>query len=858
MTTQLSAADRPRAREWASAVPPALLAIALILLAPCLQPEAASAASPLSWSSPVLVDHQEQPAWGLNGVSCPSSSLCVAVDEAGNVFTSTNPTGGPSAWSPPTSVDPGHVLRQVSCPTTGLCAAVDNAGNVLTSTNPGGGASAWTVTNLVAGDGALGVTCVSASLCMVVGSSGLFYSTDPAGGAGTWTNTHALAGYTGFFMISCASSSLCVAGDEFGDLESSTNPTGGESAWQRTAVGSETTAFESASCPSTSLCLVGENYGNILTSTTPSTGPWTTTNSPDGSGVNGISCPATTLCVAVDFSGHVVTSTNPTGGSSAWAVASVGGNTDAILGVSCPTTNLCVAVDSQGNVLTSTNPTGGASAWSTFSVDGPADRSNVLSSVSCPQAPPEAFCAAVDDAGNVLTSTNPGGGASAWAVANIDGTIPLTGISCQWEGCIAVDELGNMLISPNPMGGASTWTKTLVDPGNGGFTGVSCPPRDVAQVQFCLAVDHAGNAVISFNGGSSWNIEPIDTSGGHLTGLSCTEFSEWCIAWDDLGNVLTSKEPAEGASTWTLTSIDPGTSLTGASCPYIYGTGYYSAWEYCLAVDPGGNALTAAKPTGGTEAWTSNHIEGHGFTGVSCPFVLEAEFCAAVDDAGNVLTSTNPFGGAAAWSVTPIDPGISLTGVSCPYSSNSGFCLAVAANGDVIVGTPSGEEPAPKEEPKPKEEPPGGESFKLPPVSCCDYAHKSPNTAQLKAVLANQLLPVGKVTIGSLLKHGGLTMSFTAPEAGSLSVQWYELPSGAKLAKHTKPKPVLIALGKLAFSAARTGQLKLRLTAQGRRLLKHARRVKLEVRGRFTPTGGTPVSLSSGFQLKRQRGLRVS
>jgi hypothetical protein len=182
--------------------------------------------------------------------------------------------------------------------------------------------------------------------------------------------------------------------------------------------------------------------------------------------------------------------------------------------------------------------------------------------------------------------------------------------------------------------------------------------------------------------------------------------------------------------------------------------------------------------------------------------------------------------------------------------------MVIDTNGKVIVGTGAGKEPAPKEEPKPKAEPlhevqpPGGEPIKLPPVSCCDYAPKIIDPAQLKAVLVHQLLPAGKVTIGSLLKHGGLSMSFTAMEAGSLSVQWYLVPSGAKLAKTTKVKPVLVASGKLTFSAAGTGKVKLTLTAQGRKLLRHAKRLKLESKGIFTPQGGTAVSSISGFRLK--------
>src|SRR5437588_11249404 len=61
----------------------------------------AQADSPLSWSAPALIDHQApfgQPQQ-LHSVSCPSASLCVAGNSAGNVVTSTNPTGGAGAWT---------------------------------------------------------------------------------------------------------------------------------------------------------------------------------------------------------------------------------------------------------------------------------------------------------------------------------------------------------------------------------------------------------------------------------------------------------------------------------------------------------------------------------------------------------------------------------------------------------------------------------------------------------------------------------------------------------------------------------------------------------------------------------------
>ena len=134
----------------------------------------------------------------------------------------------------------------------------------------------------------------------------------------------------------------------------------------------------------------------------------------------------------------------------------------------------CVAVDDTGDVLTSSNPSGGASAWSSVDVDG----SNYLSGISCPSA---GFCVAVDDAGDVLTSSNPSGGASAWSSVDVDGSNYLSGISCPSAGfCVAVDQAGDVLTSSNPAGGASAWSIATVDAGNVAVGGLL---RDIELVR---------------------------------------------------------------------------------------------------------------------------------------------------------------------------------------------------------------------------------------------------------------------------------------------------------------------------------------------------------------------------------------
>lgn len=93
----------------------------------------------------------------LTGISCPTANLCVAVDSAGDVTRSTHPTLGAKYWSKPVRIDPTQAnssyvgLAAISCPTTKLCVAVDNApdGNVVTTTTPTGNAKSWTVSSLV-------------------------------------------------------------------------------------------------------------------------------------------------------------------------------------------------------------------------------------------------------------------------------------------------------------------------------------------------------------------------------------------------------------------------------------------------------------------------------------------------------------------------------------------------------------------------------------------------------------------------------------------------------------------------------------------------------------------------------------
>ena len=119
----------------------------------------------------------------------------------------------------------------------------------------------------------------------------------------------------------------------------------------------------------------------------PNSAPnWTSVQLPGAAGkvyLLGVSCPSQSLCVASGTNNLIATSTDPAG--SDWKFVYVGAGpwpetenwpTNAISGaqiqgISCPSSELCVGVTDQGNIYSSTNPTGPASAWTTTQIDGP-------------------------------------------------------------------------------------------------------------------------------------------------------------------------------------------------------------------------------------------------------------------------------------------------------------------------------------------------------------------------------------------------------------------------------------------------------------------------------------------------------
>ena len=280
----------------------------------------AAATARLSWSPARLIDPGSGLGRGvsLSGVSCPSVSLCVAVDDAGDVVTSTAPTSG-ARWTI-AHVDRGHgwqpTLDGVSCPSASLCVAVDDAGDAVTSTAPTAGKGHWQIAPVDRDHGPLdGVSCPSVSLCVAVDDAGdVLTSTDPTGGPGYWSRTHV------------------------------EDPSGSDD------------QLDGVSCPSVTLCVAVNFQRQVLTSTNPTGGAaaWRVTPVPGGDGLplDSISCSSPSLCVATGQDGGLAITTNPTGGERAWVTRSL--DAPPLFGVSCAPGGLCVTVDSNGDAFAST------------------------------------------------------------------------------------------------------------------------------------------------------------------------------------------------------------------------------------------------------------------------------------------------------------------------------------------------------------------------------------------------------------------------------------------------------------------------------------------------------------------------
>ena len=216
---------------------------------------------------------------GIAVLSCTAGPFCFAGPyevqsdsdtEGTTALTTTNPTGGTSAWTYSGTfieggINGGHkaakgVVPSLTCPSQTLCVAGDAKGGILTNVTPTN-TNTWLYTRPDGTASINGLSCPSTSLCVGVDSRGrVIHSTNPTGAR--WSGATIDKGFA-LTAVSCASTGFCVAVDGHRHAFVSTDPTGGVSAWQK--IGGIDGDLTSIACPTTGLCVAVDSQGNEVT-----------------------------------------------------------------------------------------------------------------------------------------------------------------------------------------------------------------------------------------------------------------------------------------------------------------------------------------------------------------------------------------------------------------------------------------------------------------------------------------------------------------------------------------------------------------------------------------------------------------
>lgn len=584
-----------------------------------------------SWSkssTPLFTDS----GGGLTGLSCPSSSLCMASDYSGDVYISDTPSDLSTAWTEETSSTTGvsDGVGGVSCSSASDCALLASyEGEAAYTTDASSPTPTWTAGTAATGlrDNVLngGLTCVNGTTACLAGVSGgsLFASTN---GGSTFAQASGFPSSIGNAgAIGCAGSSLCAAGTDQGYVSSSTDPTdGGSSTWSSgvlSAVGLNSVQFGPSSCPSGTLCVGADSQGRLFTGTP---GSFTETSLADADGLGAPICPSTSLCMDTNGT-DIFSSTDPGSGGASWrdSAADPGGD-DYIGGFQCPSAGLCVGYAGSDKVISSTSP--GGSSWN-VSTNPVVNSNDQILGLACPST---SLCVGIADDYNTLTgsyvfaSTTPGQVSSGWSAraTPVDSDY-LQGIVCPSSSlCVAYDGSGNVLTSTDPA--ANSWSSPVdVDSGQP-IVQLACPSSTL-----CVGYDGKGDLLTSTDpagGASAWSVSgaPIDTSG--INQLVCSSAS-LCLLSDNKGDVVESADPAGGASTWTTAGIDTGHRLMSLAC---------AGTTVCVASDDSdhvieGTPSSTTTPSSASGAAGKAKVSGtkvtdtlscHGGSGQSCTFKM--------------------------------------------------------------------------------------------------------------------------------------------------------------------------------------------------------------------------------------------
>jgi virginiamycin B lyase len=122
-----------------------------------------------------------------------------------------------------------------------------------------------------------------------------------------------------------------------------------------------------------------------------------------------------------------------------------------------------------------------------------------------------------------------------------------------------------------------------------------------------------------------------------------------------------------------------------------------------------------------------------------------------------------------------------------------------------------------------------------------------PAVPQVAELVHDEFPAIAGANLRAVRRTHGLTDAFTAPEPGTLTVDWLYQPPNRPGSK--KKAPVLVAAGEGGFDFAESKPISVGLTAAGTGLFRHARRLTVSVRATFTGLYCGPIETTGTLRL---------
>ncbi len=157
------------------------------------------------------------PVWGVNAISCPTSSFCVAGQGEGFIRYTTNPAS--SEWK--TVSVATSAVNAVDCLSSSFCALVDNTGHVRVADT---GAkikeeTGWKSTDVDGTHALRGIVCTATTWCIAIDGEGhVLDLTIKSSGEATVSSKEDVDGANSLTAITCTGEEACVATDSKGNV----------------------------------------------------------------------------------------------------------------------------------------------------------------------------------------------------------------------------------------------------------------------------------------------------------------------------------------------------------------------------------------------------------------------------------------------------------------------------------------------------------------------------------------------------------------------------------------------------------------------------------------------------------------